>query len=131
MRDGRITGLCRHAHLSGHDLVGIRQHLGRSIGKAIPRIHSVLQHECDGIHTQRCETCPYAVFQDWQAEFSDDLRATIIDSYARPRTEMLVVQQYGTLTPIIADILDTKYQFVRSVTDASGTYDIYRCRYSV
>ena len=48
---------------------------------------------------------PYAVFQDWQAEFSDDLRATIIDSYARPRTEMLVVQQYGTLTPIIADIL--------------------------
>ncbi|WP_245206909.1 ArnT family glycosyltransferase [Bifidobacterium dentium] len=74
---------------------------------------------------------PYAVFQDWQAEFSDDLRATIIDSYARPRTEMLVVQQYGTLTPIIADILDTKYQFVRSVTDASGTYDIYRCRYSV
>ena len=74
---------------------------------------------------------PYAVFQDWQAEFSDDLRATIIDSYARPRTEMLVVQQYGTLTPIIADILDTKYQFVRSVMDASGTYDIYRCRYSV
>lgn len=71
---------------------------------------------------------PYAVFQDWQAEFSDDLRATIINSYAQPRTEILVVQQYETSAPIITDILDTKYQFVRSVTDPSGTYAIYQCK---
>lgn len=34
---------------------------------------------------------PYAVFQDWQAEFSDNPRTKIIDSYAQPRTKMLVV----------------------------------------
>ena len=69
---------------------------------------------------------PYAVFQDWQAEFSGDLRTKIVDSYARPRTKMLVVQQYGCLTPVITDTLKTKYQLVRSFTDKVGTYRIYQ-----
>lgn len=71
---------------------------------------------------------PYAVFQDWQAEFSDDLRNKISDSYAQPRTKILVVQQYGNLTPVISDTLRTKYRFVRSFTDESRTYSIYECR---
>ena len=69
---------------------------------------------------------PYAVFQDWQAEFSDDLRTKIVDSYAQPRTEMLVVQQYGNLTPVITDTLKTKYRLIRSLTDEVGTYRIYQ-----
>lgn len=69
---------------------------------------------------------PYAVFQDWQAEFSDDLRTKIVDSYAQPRTKMLVVQQYGNLTPVITDTLKTKYRFIRSFTDKVGTYRIYQ-----
>ena len=69
---------------------------------------------------------PYAVFQDWQAEFSDDLRTKIVDSYSQPNTEILVVQQYGDLTPVITDVLNAKYQFVRSVTDDFGTYSIYQ-----
>ena len=69
---------------------------------------------------------PYAVFQDWQAEFSDDLRIKIADSYAQPRTKILVVQQYGNLTPVIADSLKTRYRLVRSFTDDSGTYSIYQ-----
>lgn len=69
---------------------------------------------------------PYAVFQDWQAEFSDDLRSKIADSYVQPRTKILVVQQYGDLTPVISDTLKTKYRFVRSFTDISGTYSIYQ-----
>ena len=69
---------------------------------------------------------PYAVFQDWQAEFSSDMRTKIIDSYTQPGTEILVVQQYGDLTPVIADVLNAKYQFVRSITDDSGTYSIYQ-----
>ena len=69
---------------------------------------------------------PYSVFQDWQAEFSGDLRTKIVDSYARPRTKMLVVQQYGCLTPVITDTLKTKYQLVRSFTDKVGTYRIYQ-----
>ena len=75
---------------------------------------------------------PYAVFQDWQAEFSDDLRIKIADSYAQPRTKILVVQQYGNLTPVIADSLKTRYRLVRSFTDDSGTYSIYqRIRHAV
>ncbi len=69
---------------------------------------------------------PYAVFQDWQAEFSDDLRIKIVDSYSQPNTEILVVQQYGNLTPVITDALNAKYQFIRSITDDSGTYSIYQ-----
>lgn len=69
---------------------------------------------------------PYAVFQDWQAEFSSDMRTKIIDSYTQPSTEILVVQQYGDLTPVITDVLNAKYQFVSSITDDSGTYSIYQ-----
>ena len=72
-------------------------------------------------------TYSYAVFQDWQAEFSDDLRTKIVDSYAQPRTKMLVVQQYGNLAPVITDTLKAKYRLVRSFTDTVGTYHIYQC----
>ncbi len=71
-------------------------------------------------------TYPYAVFQDWQAEFSNEMRTKIINSYSQPSTEILVVQQYGDLTPVITDVLNAKYQFVRSLTDDFGTYSIYQ-----
>lgn len=69
---------------------------------------------------------PYAAFQDWQAEFSDDMRNKIVDSYTQPRTKLLVVQQYGDLTPVIQHTLDSRYRLVDTVSDQSGTYTIYQ-----
>ena len=69
---------------------------------------------------------PYAAFQDWQAEFSDDMRDKIIDAYTQPRTKILVVQQYGDLTPVIQRILDSQYRIEDTISDQSGAYIVYQ-----
>lgn len=59
---------------------------------------------------------PRAFLQDWQAKFSTEYQQDLHAMYEQPRTEYLIVNDWGQ-RKYIEDILDTKYQLVEQIQD--------------